>query len=184
MPAREALLVLSRQNMPRVIDGGEARRRPSKALLSALLHARADDIEVLSTALDAALKQQDDRRWRYSSAILSAVSKQRKQQLKRGLTMEQRYVLTDLERNSIAFHDGKLEGRREGRREGKLAGQREGKREGKREGLIRLVLTILELRGLKVPAAGKRRIRACTDLDTLERWATLAKHVGSVDELL
>jgi hypothetical protein len=73
IPAREALLVLDRQNMPRVTELEAARRRPSMAVLSALIHGPAGDIEVVRVAFAVSLELEDDRRWRYASAILSVV---------------------------------------------------------------------------------------------------------------
>jgi hypothetical protein len=46
------------------------------------------------------------------------------------------------------------------------------------------VLTILELREIPVSKANIARIRACKDLEKLERWATRAKRASSIDELL
>jgi hypothetical protein len=199
LPEREGLLVLDRQNMPRVTTIKAARRRPSLALLSALQHARNDDIVVMSAALRAVLNLRDDRRWRYASAIISAAPDHRKAELQEHLTMEERYRLTELERNSIAFHDGRREGIREGKRKGKREGlregllegerkgiregKREGKLEGKREGLVQLVLTILELRCIHVDPGSRRRIRSCKSLERLEHWVSHAKQITSVAEL-
>jgi hypothetical protein len=49
---------------------------------------------------------------------------------------------------------------------------------------VQLVLTILELRQLPVDASTQARIRACGDLQLLERWATRAKTVDDSAELL
>jgi hypothetical protein len=166
IPPRDCLLVLDRQNMPRITDIDQARQRPGMAVLSALLHA--DDFEVLGVAFAVALELPDDRRWRYASALLGVAPKLDRAKLLGELKMEERYQLTKVERNSIAFHDGK----------------QEGKREGKRSGLVKLVLTILELREIPVDRRSKARIRACKDLEKLDRWATRAKVVGSIDELL
>jgi hypothetical protein len=174
LPPRDGLLVLDRQNMPRVIDIHQARQRPGMAVLSALLHAA--DAEVLRVGFTVALELPDERRWRYASALLGVAPESERIKLLGEIKVEERYQLTKAERNSIAFHDGLEEGKREG--------QREGKREGKREGLVKLVLTILELREIRVDRRTKARIRACKDLSQLERWATRAKHADSIDELL
>ena len=163
LPAREALLVLSRHNMPRVVDLEEARKRPAKALVSALMHANNDDIEVLLVAFTAALELPDQRTWRYASAILAAAPKHRRDQLKEQLTVEQHYVLTELERNSVAFYDGHLE--------------------GIIQGLVRLVLTTLELRSLPIDSDSEARIRSCQDAELLELWASRARRVASASEL-
>lgn len=132
------------------------------AVLSALLHA--GDIEVLRVGFAVALELPDERRWRYASALLGVAPEIERAKLLGEMKMEERYQLTKAERNSIAYHDGR--------------------REGERKGLVKLVLTILELREIPVTKAKKARIRACKDLEQLERWATRAKHAGSIDELL
>lgn len=162
IPPRDGLLVLDRQNMPRITDIDRARQRPGMAVLSALLHA--GDIEVLRVGFAVALELPDERRWRYASALLGVAPEIERAKLLGEMKMEERYQLTKAERNSIAYHDGR--------------------REGERKGLVKLVLTILELREIPVTKAKKARIRACKDLEQLERWATRAKHAGSIDELL
>jgi hypothetical protein len=178
IPRRDCLLVLDRQNMPRITDIEQARQRPGMAVLSALLHE--GDIEVLRVGFAVALELPDDRRWRYASALFGVAPKSERATLLGELKMEERYQLTRAERNSIAFHDGKEEGKRAGKR----AGRREGIAEGERKGLVKLVLTILELREIAVSRATKARIRACKDLEQLERWAARAKRVSSIDQLL
>ncbi len=177
-PPRDGLLVLDRQNMPRITDIDQARQRPGMAVLSALLHT--GDLEVLRVGFAVALELPDDRRWRYASALYGVAPQIERAKLLRGMNMEERYQLTKAERNSIAYHDGKKEGERKGERKGK----REGEREGELKGLVKLVLTILELREIPVSRATKARIRACKDLEQLERWAARAKRVDSIDEVL
>jgi hypothetical protein len=184
IPGREALLVLDRQNMPRVTELEEARRRPAMAVLSALIHGPAGDIEVVRVAFAVSLELEDDRRWRYASAILSVVPDAEQEALKRSLTMEERYELSEAERNSMAYHDGlrdgRVEGKLEGRVEGKLEGRVEGKLEGKLEGLVELVLTVLELRAIPLDEQAEARIRGCEDPRLLERWAERAKRAESL----
>lgn len=168
IPAREALLVLDRQNMPRVTERETARRRPAMALLSALIHGPAGDIEVVRVAFSVNLGLEDDRRWRYTSAILSVVPKSEQEALKRSLTVEERYELSEAERNSIAYHDGRAEGMQEGMMEARL------------EGLVELVLTVLELRAIPLDAEAEARIRGCEDPGQLERWVERAKGAESL----
>jgi hypothetical protein len=165
IPPRDGLLVLDRQNMPRMTNIDQARQRPGMAVLSALLHT--GDIEVLRVGFAVALELPDERRWRYASALFGVAPELERPKLLEGMKMEERYQLTKAERNSIAYHDGR----------------RDGKREGERKGLVALVLTILELREIPVTKAKLARIRACKDLEKLERWASRAKHAGSIDEL-
>ena len=61
-----------------------------------------------------------------------------------------------------------------GRTEGKIEGKIEGKTEGKTEGKAEAVLALLAARGLTVSDALRRRVLACADLATLERWIVRA----------
>jgi hypothetical protein len=169
-PPREGLLVLDRQNMPRITDIDQARQRPGMAVLSALLHT--GDLDVLRVGFAVARELPDERRWRYASALYGVAPESERAKFLGEMNMEERYQLTKAERNSIAYHDGKR------------AGERKGERKGELKGLVKLVLTILELREIPITRATKARIRACKDLEQLERWAARAKRVGSSDELL
>ena len=74
----------------------------------------------------------------------------------------QRYELSDIERRSIAFHDG-LE-------------------EGRRGTLVEMVLALLEVRAIPLAASDRQRITAAT-LEQLERWRELARSVGHAEAL-
>ena len=161
LPPRRWLLVLDRQVMPRVVELSRARARPAEALLSALLHAVADDFEPCRVALQASLELADDRRWRYASTLMSAVPAAARESILGALSMAEREELTELERNSIAYHDGQQVGELAGR----LAER------------AQLLLTVLELRGLALDAPAEARVHACEDLDQLTRWIERAKRV-------
>ena len=85
--------------------------------------------------------------------------------------MEERYELTELELNSIAYHDGLL------------AGARQGKLEGKLEALGELLLSILALRQLPVDGTTEARILGCKDPEQLQRWTTRAAQAGELADL-
>jgi hypothetical protein len=82
----------------------------------------------------------------------------------KAMKAEQREELTELELNSIAYHDGLCAGALEGKLEGKLE----------------VLLTILELRQLPIDADTEAKIRACKDPELLQRWATRAKQADTV----
>jgi hypothetical protein len=63
-------------------------------------------------------------------------------------------------------------------------GKAEGKAEGAVEGKAQALLTVLDARGFLVPAAERARIRACTDLTTLDRWIAQAVAAKSLDAAL
>jgi predicted transposase/invertase (TIGR01784 family) len=60
----------------------------------------------------------------------------------------------------------------------------EARKEGKAEAKAQDVLAFLGARGLHVSNAVRERVLACTDLDTLDRWITLAARCSSAEELL
>ncbi|PRQ09661.1 hypothetical protein ENSA7_05770 [Enhygromyxa salina] len=166
IPMREGLLVLDHENMPRITDLELARLRPALVVLSAVLHAINGDYEIAQFAWGVALDLADARRWRYAAIILSAVPQHERDRMIGDLTMEERHELTELELNSIAYHDGRDDGKREGMLEGKL------------EVLAELVFTILELRELPVDTASRAKIQGCSDADLLQRWAARAKQAS------
>ncbi|EDM76851.1 hypothetical protein PPSIR1_04563 [Plesiocystis pacifica SIR-1] len=175
-PPREALLVLDRQNMPRVVSDTVARARPHYAILSAMIHGAHGDEEVFMVGMRAALAFADQRRWRYASSLASVLPHEDRARLIGALTMQQRYELTEAERKSGAFHDGHLEGLNLGLSQGLAQGKLEGARE--------VLRTILELRGLPTDERTRARIRDCTELEVLERWIAQAKTASSLDRAL
>jgi len=67
------------------------------------------------------------------------------------------------------------QGHERGRAEGKL----EGKIEGKLESEAKLLLLVLEARGLPLSESERARIDACGDLETLTRWVVAAATADS-----
>lgn len=101
--------------------------------------------------------------------------------------MEEREELTELELNSIAYHDGRLAGERAGRlageRAGRVAGQRTGEQLGRLAERAELLLTVLQLRGLSLDAEREGQIRSCDDLDRLARWVERAKRATELADV-
>nr|WP_255216114.1 hypothetical protein [Pseudenhygromyxa sp. WMMC2535] len=157
----EALLVLDQENMP-VVTEIEEPERPGWAVLSALVHAAHGNLEPFAVAFEAALRLEDERRGRYASYLLAAVDEDAREVILGAMKMQTNEI-SDIERRSVAFHDG----------------LREGLSKGKAEVLQQLVLTIFELRGLDVADEVHARISSCSSLVQLERWRDRAK---SVDE--
>jgi predicted transposase YdaD len=71
-----------------------------------------------------------------------------------------------------------------GKAEGMARGKAEGIVQGIVEGKIDSLLKLLSHRGLRVAEDQRRRICACADLATLDRWLDRVLLVASVDELL
>ncbi|MFF0311243.1 hypothetical protein ACFYSC_27755, partial [Streptosporangium sp. NPDC004379] len=70
-----------------------------------------------------------------------------------------------------------------GMADGEAKGKAEGRTEGKAEEAARLVLLVLNARGLDVPDDVRTRIASCTDLDLLEIWATRAATARTTHDL-
>jgi len=59
-----------------------------------------------------------------------------------------------------------------------------GRAEGRAEGTARLILTVLEVRGIAVSQAQRQEILSCRDLDRLDQWLHRAALASSADEIL
>ncbi|NVB38650.1 hypothetical protein G6O69_12485 [Pseudenhygromyxa sp. WMMC2535] len=168
----EALLVLDQKNMP-VVTEVEDPERPGWAVLSALIHAAHGNFEPFAVAFQAALRLEDERRERYASYLLAALDEDARELIFGAMKMQTNEI-SDIERRSVAFHDGL--------RMGKAEGLSEGRAEGRAEGLRQLVRTIFELRGLALSPEGHARLSGCRSLPQLERWCERAKALDPMDE--
>lgn len=55
--------------------------------------------------------------------------------------------------------------------------------EGRAQGEAKALLRLLERRAVNVPEEAQERIRACTDIDQLDRWFDRAVTAESAEEL-
>ena len=167
--------VLNWSSVPPLIDLAEAHEHPQEAVLSATLHGYRGDLRPVRVALDALADLPVEKRSSYTATILAALSDEDYAICIKELPMDRQVEISHIERRSAFFVHGKREGLEEG--------TRRGLEEGKREGVVRLVLTILELRGLALTSAHELLIHGAP-LDQLERWATRAREVESTEDLL
>jgi predicted transposase YdaD len=79
--------------------------------------------------------------------------------------------------------EGSELGRAEGEAKGRAEGEAKGLAEGEAKGEAKTVLAVLEARGLRVTAAQRERVLACTDLAQLEGWVRKAVTVKTTAEL-
>ncbi|MGW0180214.1 hypothetical protein [Nocardia sp. NPDC003345] len=79
--------------------------------------------------------------------------------------------------------EGRAQGRAQGLAEGRVEGLAEGHTEGRVEEGIEKTLRLLEARGITVPDHSRERIRACTDLEILDRWFDRAITATEIDEI-
>ena len=167
--------VIGPEQVPQVTDSEEAERDLPVAALSVTAHGKGDPATAarIALALAKAAKLRDNENLLvYLSLIENALSAAAKE------------ILSMMPEAPKYFSESQRRSYDKGAAHGKIEGIVEGRIEGKIEGKADSVLRVLAGRGLRVNDDHARRIRACTDLETLDRWLDGALSVASVDELL
>jgi flagellar biosynthesis/type III secretory pathway protein FliH len=203
-------ILLEPDQIERITDYDDARRRPELTILGCLYHthepARPKDRVAAFRAAWIAIQSLAGRpSQRYSILVMSivppAVRQQGIEELREaGELDESRFEqFMEIERKGSTFHrgheEGHEEGRKQGRKEGRKQGRKEGRKEGRKQGhkeghcrmLRRAVLDVLDLRGFALTAALRERLESCDSIELLERWYTTAKSAAAnhpLDELL
>ncbi len=72
----------------------------------------------------------------------------------------------------------------EGLQQGEAQGEARGEARGEAKGEAKAILSVLEARGLAVPADVRDHVLACTDTSKLEAWVRAAVTVGDARQLL
>lgn len=151
--------VIGPEGIPVVTDAELARREPELAILSALAHGRGDGataIAVARAAASAISVFSGEYRVLCSRLLASSLS---------GAARKAFSVLIDLKKTFQKTFD-----------------ERQFER-GQRVGLVGAILTMLEVRGLKVRDDQRMTIEY-SDVPTLTRWVSAVVTVDSVDALL
>jgi hypothetical protein len=222
-------VLIEPDQIERITDYDEARRRPELAILGCLFHAQEPAplearVEVFRAAWVAIQSLAEAQARRYSVVVMSivpdAVIQRGIEELREaGELDEGRWELFgESERKGHSFARGRREGLEEGLEEGRAEGLEEGRAEGLEEGraegleegraegleegraegleegradarrelLRRVIVDVLELRGVEVPPAARDRIQSCESLDLLERWYVAAKSAATqnVEQML
>ncbi len=60
----------------------------------------------------------------------------------------------------------------------------QGRQEGEAKGLVKAVIQVLEVRGVRIDDASRQRIQSCMDVATLERWHKRALTTTRLSEVL
>ncbi|WP_068065326.1 hypothetical protein [Nocardia xishanensis] len=161
-------LVLGPNNMPLVTDPIEAQWSPERAVLSAMAYGSGPHMdEVLQSFLAGLMKTDDERAGMYHDLVDDVLSEAASRRLEELMTMTYEY------RGRIA-------------RKYVAQGREEGWQEAREEGLAevaRVVLTVLDARGVTLSEAQRSRIEDCRDLGQLEDWARRAATITTADEL-
>ncbi|NGO66921.1 hypothetical protein [Streptomyces boncukensis] len=157
-------LVLGPGNVPVIRDAGRAARDLALATFSAITHARDADAAAILEALATALGEVDDESAEYFTELLEI-----------GLAGSPAGdVWRDMARSGVFFP-----GRGTLVEEYYLKGAAATRVEER----SRMILRILDHRGIPVPDDVRERIRACDDADMLDRWADRALDVAAAGEL-
>ena len=161
IPRAGRWLVLGPARMPRITDPELARREPALALVSALIHAGGDDVELAPAIADAletisaevARVSYDVLRLRLSAAALAAME-----------------VLVEI--NDYQFKsDFALENQHKGRMEERV------------ETLQQAVRTVLEARGFTLTPSQQAILDACSKDEQLDTWLRRAVTAPTVDAI-
>jgi hypothetical protein len=165
-------IVLGPGDIPAITDPEEAKQSLALTFVSGIVHGH-DMIAVriglaLAHALDGS---DDDGIGIYWDAFLASLSKAVRRKLEMQLQAEWR---PRSDWGKEIFAKGEAKGHTEGKEEGRAEGEVKGKAES--------ILTVLELRGLPVTPALRKRVTACGDLPVLERWLRRATTASSVEE--
>jgi hypothetical protein len=157
-------LVLGPERVPVVTDADEAARDPELAVLSAMTHGgRPDRTDVLRALVSALAAVDEELATLYSDLVLDALPAAAHRYWEALVTAGTfpREYRSPLVRRYVG------QGRAEGRVQGEAAA----------------VLTVLDARGIEVPADARARITSCTDLDQLDSWIRRAVTATSIDQL-
>ena len=78
---------------------------------------------------------------------------------------------------------GEERGLAKGKEEGLMLGFQQGEERGKAEEAARVLMAVLEARGLSVSSTQRKQIKSCTELFTLEQWVRRAAIVSSAEQV-
>lgn len=162
-------LVLGPKNVPLVTDEAIAAEMPELAVLSALVHSQGEHaFSVGKAAVSAALQLDAQRAQIYVDLILSkSVAR---------LDLEKTIMLpTDYEFQSDFMKKLAAKGHEKGLEQGRAQGLEQGRAEA--------LLVVLRARGFAISDETAARIRACTDVTTLDDWIARAAVVGDVNDI-
>jgi len=185
-------VVLGPDRIVRIVDPEKARANPYRALLSGLVYALRDDVEVARAAFAAAEAIGGSEGQKWIILIASLLSPEALQQA-REQAMDpyaRNHILEDLleKRHIEGLQTGRDEGLQTGRDEGLRAGRDEGLRagrdEGRHEALVGALLRILARRRIDVSAEQRAVVAGCRDQERLLLWLDRALTATRAEEVL
>jgi hypothetical protein len=167
-------LVIGPDAVPLVVDPAQATREPELAVLSALAHREGEaGADAAFAALAAAAGLDDRRRGMYADLVWGALNEATRQAIEARMAQSEYQYQSEFARTYFA--QGEAAGEVKGRAAGEAAGEARGE--------AKAILAVLEARGLRVTAAQRERVLACSDLEQLEGWVRRAVTVKTTAEL-
>jgi hypothetical protein len=158
--------------IPKVTDPGGFRFSPHMAVLSTLMHAHHPDLDEMVGALMPILATIDpDQAAEYAETVAMGLQDSASA-LKH---WEDLMGTTTFEFQSRYARRLKAEGRAEG--------EAVGEARGRAEGAARMLLQVLNARGIEVPDDVRTRITECTDLAQLGTWTDRAVTATAIDDV-
>jgi hypothetical protein len=159
-------LVTGPDAIPVLTDEQTARRDPELAVLSAMAHGQAEVGQTIAQTVLAAVEGLEPDRVRlYVDLAMSSLNEAARRALEALMQSGTYQYQSEFARKYVA--QGREEGRQEGRHEAERAA----------------ILKVLDVRGLKVDAASRERILACSEPEQLEVWLRKAVTAESLQEL-
>jgi len=158
-------LIFTPNDVPLILDVELAQANPALAVLSALCHGDQDEVDEMFPALAAALHSVGPgKEILYHDIVLAGLPAPARVRWEAFMTtiLEPQQYRSDVFRRIAAEHEERGEARGEGR----------------------AVLTVLDARGVEVPAAIREQILACTDLAQLDVWLRRAVTASSAAEVI
>ena len=159
--------VLGPDDIPVITDPQEASAHPALSAMAVMVHGR--DRKVVEAFAMALAELRDEHAPKYYEYAYSMAAPEIRRLLEEIMKSTAWPVYSPFARE----HYGR----------GLEEGQAQGKAEGKAEEAARLVLLLLETRGLDIPDDTRARITGSTDLHQLETWATRAVTAQTADDL-
>ncbi|MEQ4302523.1 hypothetical protein ABNF97_14190 [Plantactinospora sp. B6F1] len=157
-------LIFTPSDVPLVVDVDLARTNPALAVLSAICHGHDPQVEATFPALMAALRSVNPKTAiLYYDVVLAGLPATARTRWEAFMTTTAGYEYrSELLRELAARHE----------------------EQGEARGEARAILTVLEGRGVTVPAEAREQILSCTDLTQLDTWLRRAGNATTVDDVL
>ncbi|MEU5987473.1 hypothetical protein ABZ806_00695 [Spirillospora sp. NPDC047418] len=166
--------------LPAVTDPAEARRLPELAVFTASAYADGPDAHAVlasvAAAIDAPTRDEKTKQAAelYHDYLVSQLSESARKLLEEIVQTAGYEWQSDFAKSHIA----------KGEAIGEARGEAIGEAKGQAKGEAKMLLLMLEARGLTIPDAVSERVMSCTDTDQLERWGKRAADIDKAEDLL